>query len=48
MRSYEVYEIMHMIPQRRFVTVGLDCVALYGIVRSNVTRLKSDADCPEA
>jgi hypothetical protein len=32
MRSYEVYDVMHMIPQRRIVTMDLDRNALYGIV----------------
>jgi hypothetical protein len=32
MRSYEVYDIMHMIPQRRVITLGLDRRVVYGIV----------------
>jgi hypothetical protein len=32
MRSYEVYDVMHMIPQRLVVTMGLDRSALYRII----------------
>jgi hypothetical protein len=32
MRSYEVYDVMHMIPQRLVVTMDPDCRALYGII----------------
>jgi hypothetical protein len=32
MRSYEVYDVMHMIPQRLVVTMDLDRRALYRII----------------
>jgi hypothetical protein len=50
MRSYEVYDVTHMIPQRLVVTMDLDRKALYGIIALTILLgergIMLVSDCP--